>query len=284
MGFIDKLKNVFFEEEEIEEEVETAPKLARKIEIPKKKVVQPVVKEEVEEPVVEEPKVIDVEEKVVEIEEELPNNKFSMLFEEDDFVLEEPSNNTVRDTSYERVERRTLYPEKHEETYSESVKKDNNYGYTKSYYEAKETKTFTPSPIISPIYGILNKNYKKEEVITRKEIKITTSREKIDLDSVRNKAFGDNLNDNKVKEEKVLEKKKVEEQENVKEEKIYNVNTTKPSVKGITLEDADEYYHDLGLAYNEDYSDKARETTKKKSDRLEDNLFDLIESMYDKED
>ena len=55
----------------------------------------------------------------------------------------------------------------------------------------------------------------------------------------------------------------------------------------MTLEDADEYYKDLGLAYNEDYSDNVNDSdTKvtKKESKLEDNLFDLIESMYDKED
>ena len=280
MSFLDKLKNVFFEEEEIEEEVEEQPKIARKVEIPKKK---PQIIEEEPKVVHEEIKVEPKEEVVVEaIKKEVktkeePVNNFTMMFEEEDFVLEEQPKVMSREYTRERQEKRELYPEKKTESYSESIKKDNNYGYTKSYYESKETKTFTPSPIISPIYGILDKNYKKEEVITRREIKITSNRDKVDLDSVRSKAFGENKEE--VKEEVVT---KVE-----KEEKIYDVNVNKPSVKGVTLEDADEYYRDLGLAYNVDYSDKAKETTmsrSKKESKLEDNLFDLIESMYDKED
>mgnify|MGYP003291551402 CR=1 FL=1 len=40
----------------------------------------------------------------------------------------------------------------------------NEYGL----YEKKEDRTyFKPSPIISPIYGILDKNYKKEDVVAK---------------------------------------------------------------------------------------------------------------------
>ena len=56
--------------------------------------------------------------------------------------------------------------------------------------------------------------------------------------------------------------------------------------------EADEYFNDLGLAYNTDYKDvskeisdgKIQEKKTTKEGTLEDNLFDLIESMYDKED
>jgi len=287
MSFLDKLKNVFFEEEEIEEAIEEQekPKLARKVEIPKKK---PLVfeEEETKAPPVAEPEEVKVVETVtreVKVEPKIePTNNFTMLFEEEDFVIEEKPKVMSREVVRERAEKRELYPPKKEESYTESIRKDNGYGYTKSYYESKETKTFKPSPIISPIYGILDKNYKKEEVITRKEIKITSNRDKVDLDTVRSKAFGHQT-------EEVEPKEIVNKIE--KEEKIYNVNTTKPTVKGVTLEDADEYYRDLGLAYNVDYSDKGKENTmsrvekeKEKESRLEDNLFDLIESMYDKED
>lgn len=278
MSFLDKLKNVFFEEEEIEEEFEDKeqPKLAKKVEIPKKKAIV------LENKALEEKKQNDqIDEHVETVTREVhpeehagPVNNFSMIFEEEDFVIEQKPTLMSRESLRDKSERKELYPSKKEESYSESVKKDNSYGYTKSYYEAKETKTFKPSPIISPIYGILDKNYKKEEVITKKEIKITSNRDKIDLDSVRSKAFGAK------QEEKVIEKVS-------KEEKIYNVNTTKPKARGVTLEDADEYYKDLGLAYNEDYSDNVTDSIDKasrKESKLEDNLFDLIESMYDKED
>ena len=224
------------------------------------------------------------------LEEENNNNKFSMMFEDEDFVVDKPREKE----SYEKNEtepvspKRSLYPDKKEESYTDILKKETNYGYTKSYYESKETKTFTPSPIISPIYGILDKNYKKEEVITKKEVRITSSRGKPDLDTVRNKAFGDIADElldarpkNNLSREKALSNEKVKE----KEVNVYDVNKNKPSIKGVTLQDADEYYNDLGLAYNVDYSDKQTDRNNKRNkDKLEDNLFDLIESMYDKED
>ena len=57
----------------------------------------------------------------------------------------------------------------------------------------------------------------------------------------------------------------------------------------MTIGEADEYYNDLGLAYNTDYKDLSKDLndgkTEEKDDKdnLEDNLFDLIESMYDKD-
>lgn len=293
MGFLDKLKNVFFEEEEVEEEIEKPSPLAKKVEIVKKK---PIVQEEHVEPaeVHEEYKpeetILPKEDNKTTLEEENNNNKFSMMFEDEDFVVDKPREKE----SYEKNEtepvspKRSLYPDKKEESYTDILKKETNYGYTKSYYESKETKTFTPSPIISPIYGILDKNYKKEEVITKKEVRITSSRGKPDLDTVRNKAFGDIADElldarpkNNLSREKVLSNEKVKE----KEVNVYDVNKNKPSIKGVTLQDADEYYNDLGLAYNVDYSDKQTDRNNKRNkDKLEDNLFDLIESMYDKED
>ena len=76
------------------------------------------------------------------------------------------------------------------------------YGLDNSYnvpvhpyggYERKEEKTyFKPSPIISPIYGILDKNYKKEDVREKKEVRITSNytRSNVSVDDIRNKAYG----------------------------------------------------------------------------------------------
>lgn len=65
-------------------------------------------------------------------------------------------------------------------------------------------KPFTPSPVISPVYGILDKNYKKEEIVDRqggmkrekvvkpiiKEESVAPTDADIDIDSVRKKAYG----------------------------------------------------------------------------------------------
>ena len=149
-----------------------------------------------------------------------------------------------------------------------------NSNYLKSSNEVPKGTKFKPSPIISPIYGILDKNYKKEEIVTRDKTSESEYRDS-SIDKVRKKAFGEN--------------KKEDKPEPVKEKKV-NVNNGKPGVSSVTIADADEYYNDLGLAYNEDYKDmsrvnsnKKKEETKKK-DKDDDNLFDLIDSMYKKED
>ena len=300
MGFLDKLKNVLFEEIEEEEKVEQPPvKLAKKIELPKRKVEKVVEKTEpvVSRTVVNE-KIVndDVHNSMdtfVEEEEEFKPvenvEKMPMMFEEEDF-FNERFNESVKEevkpvTREEKLEKRELYQGKKETTYVESVNKTPSYTYTKSYYESKETKGFKPTPIISPIYGILDKNYRKEEVVTKKEIRVTSSNSnKLDLDSIRNKAFG--------QEEKKEKKEKVEKPKET-EPLVYDVNKSKPSVDKITLADADEYYNDLGLAYNVDYNDatKNRVNTSRSKRyheeddyKSDDNLFDLIDSMYSKED
>lgn len=307
MKLIDKIKNAFFEDEEFEDDEDTQD-LAKKIEVPKKK--NPLseisfkkkIEFDEEESDVEEEEVklknkpeeheeISIPEEEPKIEEQEPffeeeeiNNKITM-FEDEDFTPTEEIH-TYRETRKE--EKKELYPDKKESSYIESVKGP-GYSQTTEYYESRTKSTkFKPSPIISPIYGILDKNYRKEEVITKKEIHISYG--KANLDEVRDKAFGSN---EKKKTEPPKEVKKEEPKEEKKEieEDIYDVNHTKPKVSGVTIADADEYYNDLGLAYNVDYNDDSRSSASRsksrqdnKSTKEEDNLFDLIESMYDKED
>ena len=321
MKLLDKLKNVFFEEVEEDEDEEELPQtFARKVEVPKKKIEQPKknidfdfeeekkeiknevkVKEKQEEPIQVAPKV-EVEVK----KEEEKEKEFPMMFDDDDFLEDKVVSyekrevtNDIPDVTYKREMRehndeKSLYQGKREVSYIESVNSRPSYSYTKSYYEEKETKTFKPSPIISPIYGILDKNYHKEEVITKRETRITSNYNKPDLDSVRNKAFGSEEEEKEIV--KVKEKPKKEEptfDDDYK--KVYDVNNNKPQVNKVTLADADEYYNDLGLAYNVDYSDASRNTgsrvskyspkeKKKTKNNVDDNLFDLIDSMYNKEE
>lgn len=307
MKLFEKLKNVFFEEVPEDEDEEELPQtFAKKIEVPKKPVEPVRIREEVkpivtleEEKAKEEShrvKLEDEEENEEEVsQEEVEEEKkeesiFPMMFDDDDFLedkkMKEMDDSLSRTSLHRDEEDNGLYRGKTETSYIESVRKP-SYSYTKSYYEEKETKEFKPSPIISPVYGILDKNYRKEEVVTKKETTITTSKSSFDLDSVRNKAFGSD-------DEVISDKKTREAKEEVEDKKIYDVNNNKPQVNHVTLADADEYYNDLGLAYNVDYSDASRSNNsttrsskyskdKRKDKNVDDNLFDLIDSMY-KED
>ena len=135
-------------------------------------------------------------------------------------------------------------------------------------YGEENKKVFKPTPIISPIYGILDKNYKKEDVVDRKEVKKSSSyvSTKVDIDSVRRKAFGglnDDLNltgdDTIKKEQEEKEAQKVEEE--LEDNLLYDMSdtTTTPVVNKVTVADAEEYFDDLGLEYNIDYKDSKYE-------------------------
>ena len=131
-------------------------------------------------------------------------------------------------------------------------------------YEKKETKTgFKPSPIISPIYGILDKNYKKEEIVPKKEVRLTSyAKEHMSVDDVRRKAYG-NLDDDIVADIEGYTERNEKQEEKISEEDNLLVDLSddaeKPSVSEITMGDAEEYFRDLGLEYNIDYKDSSKE-------------------------
>ena len=329
MGFFNKVKNIFFEEEIVE--VEEKPKkvkkevpVAKKIELPKAEK--------------KEKKTDDFGDEVIEIDKEPieeKENKFPMNFDEDDFKEDEKKQENVQtDNVPRRSERRKtdkvekkIDTKKEEQEEAAVVQNEIKYDFEDEYgikkessshglYEGKSNKkAFTPTPIISPIYGILDKNYKKDEIVTKKEIILSSAPQKIDLDTVREKAYGD-LSSNISQS---MEKQSYDDEDNFDlddsddiDDALYDLNdeSSSPAVKKVTVGDAEEYFNELGLEYNIDYKDtslekernqdkKRRTTTKtdkeeeqlenkvdsdEEDDGLESNLFDLIESMYDEKE
>lgn len=282
MKLLDKLKNTFFEEEYIEiDEPVKKEVVARKVEpkeIKKEEKIEPKMEELEIEPVNQNNKI----ENYSDSELIKKDNKVS-YFEDDDFLEE----------SYQskKEEPKKLYGGKASDLY-DSI----NYSDNKSNkpYSAPLKEAFKPTPIISPIYGILDKNYRKEEVVDKKDKPSSyVSRKNADLDSVRRKAFG-----GLAPFEEIIETP--EEIEEKEDNLLYDMTTdnTKPVVDQVTLADAEEYFEDLGLEYNIDYKDNRyekatgrrtsitqvepeKEETKEESANLEDNLFDLIDSMYE---
>ena len=127
-------------------------------------------------------------------------------------------------------------------------------------YERKEEKSyFKPSPIISPIYGILDKNYKKEDVVQKREVRMSNSfeRDKVSIDDIRKKAYG-TLTDDFEEEFRDDEPVKEVAEENENENLLVDLNDEKPTVKEVTMGDAVEYFEDLGLEYNVDYVDDSK--------------------------
>ena len=355
MGIFEKLKNALFEEEYVEVvEKPKTQKVSKKKTAPREKIKEKYSNkdndfEEEEKPVAK--KVVlpekreghipddDVDDEIETIddvkEEEEQHSTFKMI-DDDDFKVDddippavsEPKivkviekDDTIPPYSMKRDRNEKLYPSKApkntgpqpygiEETPQSTVKEYN-------IYEKKEEKSyFKPSPIISPIYGILDKNYSKEDIVPKREIRLTSSlaREKVSVDDVREKAFGKN-------EEPVSHRSRVDNNDPTFELEKDDTNLLvdlssdddKPSVKDVTMGDAVEYFQDLGLEYNVDYVDAGKKTsgrrekkvyddditidnfesTEKKTEVVQkknddgdtdDNLFDLIDSMYQDQD
>ena len=152
-----------------------------------------------------------------------------------------------------------------------------------SYDRKEERAGFKPSPIISPIYGILDKNYKKEDVVQKKEVRLSSghSRGSLNVDEVRNKAYGEV---EKKEEVSISEPVAVTTFELEDEEENLLVDLSdekeKPEVKEITMGDALEYFQDLGLEYNVDYVDASKERITQrrvKEENLEEELKNTME-------
>lgn len=165
----------------------------------------------------------------------------------------------------------------------------------------EETKKFKPSPIISPIYGLLDKDGNKVKGETKKQEKDKYSDE-VSFDVVRKKAYG--IIDNELEDTmKRLNKKTIEEAEKDMEEEEKNLSRVSEKTKEIIEEKPsiipsyDEEYDDMLLPnvnFKEIDVDKERtknmtEESKKviddddEEDTKEQDLFNLIDSMYQKE-
>ena len=313
MKLLDKLKNALFEEEYVEVE--------EKQEVKKKE--KPIAKKII---IDDKPKKAPVKEDLIVEEEkkESPNRDFKFkAILDDDFInleqekkeektpkVESKMEEKNREPKRETKEKRTLYQgeKKKEEKniYGSNLDKEIKIHEYGGYEKQKEKKEFHPSPIISPIYGVLDQNYKKDDIVTKKEIRITSSykSKNIDVDSVREKAYGntddifeEELTSNKKHDEEPIETDESDDFEITEEESLLDISAENtPSVAKVTMGDAEEYYSDLGLEYNIDYKDASHEKAtgrrtdlkdfkeddyQKEDTSIEDNLFDLIDSMYD---
>lgn len=287
MGLMDKLRNIFTEEVEEEEEikVEQIKKEVRSIPI--------------ESPTVEKKEKVKVEKNIEidDFEEEIEltprepvkeEPKAPVFFTERDFEdLIEPKR---RVDKYEKKERVVEERKREEE-------KPKPYGgnYTNNTIIQKEKVTFKPTPIISPVYGVLDKNYHKEDIVDRKEV-VHEAADGLSVDSIRNKAYGtleDEIEDVMV----APQKKKVdvdevevdlfdEIEEIVKEEKVEE--KPKKVAKEKSIKEIEEATIDLTreldnlLLSKEKYNMVKDDENQEKNDGLSENdLFNLIDSMYE---
>lgn len=287
MGLLDKVKNLFTDEEIVEEEEET-------VKIREIKKEEPIVKEENklptfmrekiekeekalnppqpdfnlkdEEPNVEtHPRVIskiDINSNATVEKEESNKFKFPIDLEELDFTETRSSRqNALRSREENKVTREITKQDKKEITKNSEKKVSELYKDKKP--DKKEIKKFKATPIISPVYGVLDKNYQADEVSqnTKDNFEIHRPSKNVDFDSVRKKAYGSLAEDIKenlmcenceyLKEVKECRSKRSKDIQENNDNLMYDIlNDAKEEQEDITLETATENYYDYGVEYD----------------------------------
>ena len=294
MGLVSKLKNILFEEEEVEIPViekKEKPQISKQEvkELPRKEEVkvtnyrdysdiEPKVREEVM--MEEKARVNTVNQETVSEREIFKSEKtFNFpAFDEEEFdhFVPKKRNTNVIEHERKKVEKKPEYRTDYRKDYKRSE-------------EVKEVKKFKPSPIISPVYGILDKNYTPDEITTRETV-ITRS---LDVDTVRKKAFGPKEVDAQTKIESHNEEMLVD---HALEEKLEKARTIDELLKDSSDEVIDIHEANIDLELDKSFTsidhldDSIKEESIKEEnnhepdledDTLENDLFDLIDSMYE---
>ena len=280
MGLVSKLKNILFEEEEVE-----IPVIEKK-----EKVVAPTQEVKEEKMVMEQPQNYqqgynnfyqDLEPAINQERKLEEKNKYQEEYSEREVFK---TDKTFNFPAFDEEEFESSIPKRNTNVLEYERKKQekrNEYRRPERKEEIKEVKTkFKPSPIISPVYGILDKNYTPDDITSRTD---TINAKTLDVDSVRKKAFG-SLEESQVKNP-VLEEKNSQD-EKILEEKLEKARTIDELLKDSSDEVIDvpqnvinddksfneiDSLEDLEPAYEENFEE----------DTLESDLFDLIDSMYE---
>lgn len=240
MGLFDKLKDLFIDEVTDDGEIELEEENEEIYEEPKNvlpKVMRDTIQKEESikfddlKPTREEVK------SKVEVSPKTPEKKFSFPIDfEEEVTPSRVANKNVLNVEKE-VQKKVseLYPKK--EVVVEKPK-------------------FKPTPVISPVYGILDKNYKKDEVREKSEDNVEMKRpsKKVDFETVRKKAFGnltDDIKDNLMCENCELYKEVKRISSISSDDLLYDMMVDDPikPEEHVTIEKAYDNYEDFGVAY-----------------------------------
>lgn len=297
MGLFGKIKNIFYDEEIVD--VPEEPKSVEKPKIEEVKVEKKV------EPIKRETPVINTtptySEREIFTRETTNTFKFPMLDEEE----VKPVRTRVNALESARMEK------KKEETEKARTDKYKDLFKENTTTSSKPDRIFKPSPVISPVYGVLDKNYTREEIIERQEnITRTTNPKDMNYDAVRRKAYGtleDELEStlSKLSEPEIHEKveKPVTKEEEKSIEDLLNeiegnrnmsIGDIEEKIKDKMEEEEQESISDdeflkefmSRTSKKEEETIKEEKATTKEEDvdadkTLEHDLFNLIDSMYE---
>ena len=199
MGILNKVKDFFYEDVDDFDEEEVKSKKEDKKE--DKINIYDIVREKNKDKVKEDKEEVKVKtrakksEPVVETENLFrAERKFNFPIDVDD--EEDNFENTSQDIPYvqEKVTSHESQPTAPRR--NEQVQRSYSQTYSKTYSQSyspykKETKKFKPTPVISPIYGVLNENYKKEDIVDTAKTRTMMQEKATDFDLVRKKAYAD---------------------------------------------------------------------------------------------
>ena len=284
MGLLDKVKGILFDEEEIE-----IPEIKKEQKKPIKKNIDTIIEEN---PIKE----IKIPKDDFSDKEYKSESTFTFPI---DFEDEEP----IKIEKKEPEKPKEIREHRRIEKKEQQMDRD----YTNFLNRKEEKKKFVPTPIISPVYGVLDQNYKKEDVIVKKEVLRIPGEPT--LDEVRKKAFGSledeidanltNTKEIKIKEDIKIKKSK---KENVEEpvDKLKTIgelieedahSLEIPDIDGIK-EEIREYNNDVEDVIDVEPTKSVNEIINDKNETIEDindaeidddeaDLFSLIDSMYE---
>jgi len=279
MGLVGKLKNILFEEEEVEipvleKKAPPMPEVTSYKEMPKKEEIKPTNNNvNVNNYYEEDLKNLTRQEKKLE-EQNIVNN-INNVSERELFKSEK----TFNFPAFDEEEFQNVVPRTRRTNVMEHERKKQEKKIVSKVPERKieeePPKKFKPSPIISPVYGILDKNYTPDEITTKEPIK---NERNLDIDNVRKKAFGvvnePNLDD-KILEEKLEKARTIDE---LLKDSSDEVITIKEDIE----EKNHDYKESVSLENIELSKEEPLDTNQKEvEESIENDLFDLIDSMYE---
>ena len=253
MKFLDKIKDLFSDEEEVietkeieveENEDHQLPTFMRnKIEEEEK---QKEEKKKRDNPVVREEVISDRE-----IVRTRTNSNFSFPIDLDDSDLSDNNIHSGQNVLHKEKKVSDLYSKK----------------------EDPKPKKFKPTPVISPVYGILDKNYTKDEVKVQdiNSYEIQRPSRKIDFETVRNKAFGnltDDIKNNLCENCELYQEVKITKNAD-KRRADDNLLSDMTEEDDISLGTAEENYFDFGVSYEPPKKEQKMDSTTTNIDELE---------------
>lgn len=137
-------------------------------------------------------------------------------------------------------------------------------------------KVFKPSPIISPVYGVLDKNYKKDDIVTKKSPRSSYHSENITVDDVRKRAFStleDDLKNEILEDDYIVSKREeVEDDLDIFKDIEENPEEEVINTKKVDIVDNDDFDDDL--LDDTEYLAKKLEEQKRKLDEINDIIND----------